>query len=366
MAVQGLWLALAVLLAWPGTAFATGEGRFVFRFVGNQHMSDTALKRAAGAELEAFVQNKGREADLVDAVFQMEIHYRQDGYAFARVTHARNLRDDRVLVVFTVQEGPRVLVERISFAGDLTVPEADLEALFRPAQSIFVRSDTPPYVHSEIEAGAGRVRDYYLARGYQDVRVEAPRLTFSQDRTRVAVVIPIHEGRRYLLTDLHFTGDLPEAVIGDLGALREAMVGQAYNRSLRLVVQSRLEEIYGDQGYADMEVALDEKRRPAPEGINLEAAIASGPLVTIDRIEVRGEKKTDPDFIRRRLKFEPGDRYSLTKERESFRALYRTGLFSKVDLFLEDPGASGGRTLVAAVTEGPTVKWWPIWSIPGF
>ncbi len=354
MAAGLLGLALAVLLGLPMAAPAADEGRFTFRFVGNRHMSDAALRRAAGAELETFIQNKGRDADLVDAVFQMVIHYRQEGYAFARVTYTRNRRDDHTLVVFSVDEGPQVVVASIRFTGDLTVPQADLEALFTPTQSIFRPSRRPPYVRSEIEAGAGRVRDYYLARGYLDVRVEAPRLIFSPDRSRVAVEIPVVEGRRYLLTDLRFTGDLPTAVTPGLRALREAMVGQPYNRSLRLVVQSRLEEIYGDQGYADMEAALDEQRLPAPEGIRLVAMITSGPMVTIDRIEVQGAHKTDPDFIRRRLKLAPGDRYSLTKERESFRALFRTGLFSKVDLSLEGPGEFGRRILVVAVSEAPT------------
>jgi len=352
-AVWGLGLALVLVLAPVATVPASDEGRFEFRFVGNRQLSDAALHRAAGAELEAFVQNKGREADLVDAVFQMTIHYRREGYAFAQVTYAREQHDDRVRVVFTVEEGPRVWVEAIRFVGDVTVPKEDLEALFATAQLVFFRSDMLPYVQSQIEAGTGRVRDYYRARGYQDVQVDPPRLTFSQDRSRVAVAIPISEGRLYRLTDLRFKGDLPEPLTADLRALHEAMVGQAYNRSLRLVTQSRLEEIYGDKGYADIKVAMDEKRLAAPEGIRLEAVITSGPLVTIERIEVRGARKTASNFIRRRLKFKPGDRYSLTKERESFRALYRTGLFSRVDIFLEDPGAPGRRILVVVVTEGP-------------
>jgi outer membrane protein insertion porin family len=132
------------------------------------------------------------------------------------------------------------------------------------------------------------------------------------------------------------------------------MVGKAYNRSQRLVVQSRLEEIYGNLGYADMQVRLEEKRLPAPDGILLEAAITSGESVTISDIQVRGNIKTKPDFIRRRIKFEPGDRYSLKGERDSFRSLYRTGLFSKVDLLLEDQGRPAERTLVVSVVEGPS------------
>ena len=353
MAAGILGLALVVLLDGSMTLSAD-EGRYTFQFVGNHHMSDAALRRAAGAELASFAQNKGREADLVDAVFQMTIHYRQEGYAFAQVTYSLEIHDDSVRVVFTVDEGPSVLVQSIRFAGTLTVPQAELEALVTPASNIFGRSDTPPFVRSEIEAGAGRVREYYLARGYLDIQVAAPHMTFTPDRTRVAVAIPIVEGRCYLLTDIAFTGDLPEDVSAGLQSLRDAMVGQAYNRSLRLVAQSRLEEIYGDEGYADIDVTMDETRLPAPEGIRLDAAVASGPRVTIDEIEVRGAQKTDPAFIRRRLKLAPGDRYSLTKERESFRALYRTGLFSKVDLFLEEPGASGRRILVVAVSEAPT------------
>ena len=139
-----------------------------------------------------------------------------------------------------------------------------------------------------------------------------------------------------------------------LRALRPEMVGNAYNRSQRLVVQSRMEEIYGNLGYAEMQVDLEEKRLPAPGGILIEATITSGETFTISDIQVRGNINTKPDFIRPRIKFEPGDRYSLKGERDSFRALYRTGLFSKVDLPLEDQGRPAERTLVVSVVEGPS------------
>jgi outer membrane protein assembly complex protein YaeT len=76
--------------------------------------------------------------------------------------------------------------------------------------------------------------------------------------------------------------------------------------------------------------------------------------MTISDIQVRGNIKTKPDFIRRRVNFKPGDRYSLTGKRDSFRALYRTGLFSKVNLVLEDQGRPGERSLVVSVVEGPS------------
>ena len=353
-AILAVGLALALLLGWSASAPAAGEQRFVFRFEGNRHIGDSKLRRAARTELDAFIENKGREADLVDAVFQMEITYRREGYAFAEVRYDQSVGEDLVQVVFKIEEGPRVLIERITFRGAAAVADETLEDLFAPAQKIFAPEDKHIFIQSEIQAGVGRVRDYYLTRGYLDVQVAAPQLTFTEDRSQVEVAISITEGRRYTLTDLRFSGDLPESVSKALQTLRNELVGQAYNRSQRLVVQSRLDEIYGDQGFAEVQAAMEEKRLPAPEGILLEVDITSGEQVTIGGIEVRGYQKTDPDFIRRRIEFKPGDRYSLAAEHESFRTLYRTGLFSRVALSLEDRGVPGQRTLVASVVEGPS------------
>jgi len=333
---------------------AAGERLYAFQFKGNDHLSAAALRRVARAELEAFVENQGREADLEDAVFQMEITYRGEGYAFAAVSYDRIVREDRVQVVFAVSEGPRVLIEAIEFTGRAAVPANDLKSFFLPSRMIFDPSQEQPFVQAELDAGVGRVRDFYLARGYLDVTVGAPRLTFSENRTRVSIDIPLSEGRLYRLTDLQFQGDLPADAAEHLHALRQEKIGNAYNRSQRLVIQSRLEEIYGNLGYAEMQVSLEEQRLPAPDGILIRAVITSGALLTISDIQVRGNIKTKPDFIRRRIKFEPGDRYSLTGERASFRALYRTGLFSKVNLVLEDQGRLAERLLVVSVVEGPS------------
>jgi len=290
----------------------------------------------------------------VDAVFQMEVAYRGAGYAFAEVTYDLRTRDDHVQAVFTITEGPLVMLEEIAFSGNTTVAKEDLQALFLPSRALFNLTDRRPFVQSEIREGIGRVRDFYLARGYLDVTVGEPRLDFAADRSRVRVEIPLSEGRRYRLTDIHFQGDIPEAVEERLQVLRQEMLGQDYNRSQLLVIQSRLEEIYGNLGYAEMTVDVVEKRLPAPDGIRLEAAITSGAAYTIGDIQVRGNAKTREAFIRRRLKLQTGDVYSLTGERDSFRALYRTGLFSKVDLALEDQGRPGERTLVVSVTESPS------------
>jgi len=80
-------------------------------------------------------------------------------------------------------------------------------------------------------------------------------------------------------------------------------------------------------------------------------SIDSGPQVTIAEIEIRGNQRTRPGFIRNRIRFKPGDRYDLALQKESFRDLYRSGIFSKVDFELEKTADPARRLLVVTVAE---------------
>ena len=85
----------------------------------------------------------------------------------------------------------------------------------------------------------------------------------------------------------------------------------------------------------------------------LAAEITKGPRVTISEIIIRGNDKTTKKFIRNRLRLKPGDRFKLERQQKSFSELYKTGLFSKVDLHLEKQEGTDRWPLVVEVTEVP-------------
>jgi outer membrane protein assembly complex protein YaeT len=75
--------------------------------------------------------------------------------------------------------------------------------------------------------------------------------------------------------------------------------------------------------------------------------------VTISDIEIRGNERTRRSFIRRRIRLKPGDPFNLALQKESFRELYQTGIFTKVDFELEETEVPGRRLLVVALEEAP-------------
>ena len=198
-AVLGLLLAMLAVLGPSSMSMAQPPGddrRIVLRFEGNRNLSERSLRQAADTELTAFIRNDGREADLADAAFQMELAYRAEGHAFAAVTYALTDREEILRGTIRIDEGPQVWLGEITFPGRSEAPAEALEALVLSPKGFFGSQELPLFVEAQVDAGAARIRDFYLARGFLDVTVGDPRLDFAQDRRRVRVAIPIDEGSR--------------------------------------------------------------------------------------------------------------------------------------------------------------------------
>jgi outer membrane protein assembly complex protein YaeT len=320
-------------------------------FQGNEAISDLELRRAAAREFEAFDQEGRKRSDIDDAAFQMEIVYRKAGYAFARVDYEITHEVEQKKVTFTISEGPRVIVRKVTFSGNNEIEREELLPFLERYRSGLVGRGELFFVRSEVEVAVNDMRQYYVTEGYLDVAVEEPRFEFSEDRNHVDIAITIREGIRYRIHLIEFHRDfLPEAK-DELEQLRQEMIGQPYFNRKKLIIQTQIPEIYGNSGYPDAVVDVDPKFMPESGHVLLDVSIESGQLVTIAEIVIRGNERTRTNFIRKRIRLKEGERYDLALQRESFRDLYKTGIFSKVNFELEDTEIPGERILVVVVEE---------------
>ena len=325
--------------------------KIVFR--GNQALSETALRKAAVDELTAFEQQGQRRSDVDDAAFEMELTYRNDGYAFAAVDYQIEQVAGELVVTFRLNEGPRVILRKIDISGNATIARQTLLPFFEEGKSGLFGQGKLLFIKSNIGSALSQVRDYYISQGYRDVVVGDAQYSFSDDRTQATVTVAIEEGIRYVVHDILFRGDLVPKAENKLKKSRQELIGKPYFARRRLILRSRLLEIYGHLGYPNALVDVTEQQETEPGMVVLEAEITQGPRVTITEILIQGNEKTKPKFIRNRLLLKPGDRFDLELQQKSFQQLYKTGLFSKVDLHLETQEGTDHWPLVVEVTEAP-------------
>ena len=322
-------------------------------FQGNSFFSDKQLREAAKAELIDFGRLGGRKAEADDAAYEMEQFYKRAGFAFAVVLY--RLEDGETKqVTFTIEEGPQVMLKEVFFSGNEFFTTTVLQEIFKAEQDSTSSMDQPVYVEAIVKSALNNIRDLYYNEGFLDAEIRDSKLEFTADRNMVILTVEITEGLRYTMQNVVFNGDLVPQAQDDLNMTAAELTGKPYFRRRKLLIKSRVLEIYGNLGYPDVAVSIAEERNRETGAVILTVTINAGPKVTIAGVDITGNKKTKQKFIKSRLQFDTGTPYSLSGRRESFHALYRTGLFSQVTMHLEETEEPEKRILVVEVNEAPS------------
>jgi outer membrane protein assembly complex protein YaeT len=332
-------LVAALLCAPLPTAAATAV-----RIEGNVALSERTLREAAAVELTGLEDPARRAAAAADAAFQMERAGRSAGHAFIEVEYALTGEGNDATAVFTVREGPRVLLGEVSFSGNTFFTAAKLRPYIAGEGQV-------PYVEADIHDGRKALIQLYRDEGFPEVHVAEPRIKIRADRTAADVSFEISEGPRFTIRGVVFEGDtLPED--GQvLQRLASGLAGQSYFERRKVILGNGLTEAFAAQGYPETAVTVHEEPGEAPGDVVLRVSVASGPRVRIGRIDVAGNERTRTKFIISRIPLKPGDWYNQVALSDGVRELYRTGVFSRIGHSLEGEGAE--RILKLEVVEAP-------------
>ncbi len=341
MSLAALLLALLPVLAPPQAGVRGVE----LHFQGNESVSPAALRRAAAAELADLERRGYRRAEVDDAAFAMEAHYRSQGFPFARVRYRYEIRAEVLHATFLVQEGPRCRLLAIEAEGVTAFPPDTVEALFRP------EGDDSLYVATHVAGAAARLAALYRAAGYAEVEVAAPEVRFTPDRSGARVHLQVREGTRFQVVRVEVAG-AAEALSDEVVAgIRRDFLEQPWTPHQAVELRLRLVEALRERGHADARGEVAVTADPESGDVALVARLEPGPKVRVAAVTVTGNARTSAAFIRSRLTLRPGAPWTLSAERESFRRLFRTALFRRVRLSLKGSGPE--RTLEVQVEEAP-------------
>lgn len=334
------------------------EKPYTLSIIGNKHFTAKELMKEAALELQLFEQKGYRKADIDDAAYQMRSTYLQAGYAFAEVDYTYELQNNQVIVVFKVNEGPRVFIESINFVGNSYVHSDTLNDFFKDLSKARGVQQKRIFIESEVKNGVSKIREYYRGEGFSDAVVQKPEFSFNENRSGVAVTINIEEGPQYFINDVVLKGDLLPELSQELDEIKANFIGKTYFVRRKLMLRTSLAEAYDAAGYADAEIDIEVVNLAEPGRVNLEVDITSAVKITIGDVLISGNASTRETFIRKRLDLKPGDIYTNARRLKSFSNLYDTGLFSKIAINLSDPRLDGGQDLEVEVTEIPSREYY--------
>ncbi len=331
-------------------------GRVVVTVVENPVINRVAFegnKKIKDEQLQGEVQSKSR-GTLSRPAVQSDVQrivevYRRNGRFDVKVApKIIELPNNRVDLVFEINEGDKTGVKKIIFVGNTAFGDTRIKDEIKTSETMpifnFLQS-ADIYDPDRIEADRDLIRRFYLKKGYADVRVVSAVAVYDPEAKGFLVTFTIEEGQKYRFGTVDIQSNVAAVDPRSLyGRLRSAP-GATYNAE---AVEKSVENVaieVARRGYPFASVRPRGDRNQETATINLVFTIEEGPRVYIERLNVRGNSRTRDYVIRREFDIGEGDAYNRALIDRAERRLKNLNYFKNVKI-TNEPGSAPDRIVI--------------------
>ncbi len=322
-------------------------------FEGNDAIDDDELEAEIQLQPRVVYTRPRVQADLQRLT---EIYRRSGRFAASIEPKVVQLPQNRVDLVFEVNEGPVTEVRRINFIGNTHFSDSALRDVIQTVENAWYRFATSAdtYDPDRLTFDRELLRRFYLANGYVDFRVISAVAELTPDRNDFIITFSIEEGERYRVAALDIDSRLRDLTPEDLLPVIEIEAGDWYDAEQVEESLVALTEVIGSLGYAfvDVQPRVDRDRETTSVDVTFE--IDEGPRVYVERIDIVGNARTLDEVIRREFRLAEGDAFSTALIRRSRQRIRNLGYFSKVDISTSEGSAPDRSIVTVEVAEVPT------------
>lgn len=322
-------------------------------FEGNDKFSESELNKEIQLKPRS-VYTRTKVQQDVERILNL---YRRGGRFRAKVepkviTQSQN----RVDVVFEINEGPVTKVKNIFFVGNKNYSESQLRSVVRTEitrwYKFFSSDDT--YDPDRLEYDKEMLRKYYSEHGYADFQVKSAIAELAPEGDGFYITYTVDEGERYDFGKIALDVKLPDVKADSLQPKIKTVSGDIYNSAQVESSTEAMTTALGDLGYAFVDVDSKIERDVPNHKINVTYVANEAPRVYVERINITGNVRTADQVLRREFRLAEGDPFSVSKLKRSEQRLKNLGFFEKVNV-TTTPGSTADRANInVAVTEKST------------
>ncbi|MBP2298574.1 outer membrane protein insertion porin family [Azospirillum picis] len=276
-----------------------------------------------------------------------DIYRRQGRFAATVEPKIIQLDQNRVDLVFEINEGVRTGVRGITFIGNEHFSDGTLRESIQTKESAWWRFLTSEdnYDPDRLNYDRDLLRRFYLKEGYADFRVVSAVAELTPDKEDFFITFTIEEGERYKFGKIDIKTTLKQL---DPVVLQDAVnthEGDWYDAQAVENSITKLSNAVGDLQYAFVDVRPQIVRNRETHTIDITYEINEGPRSYVDRIDITGNVRTLDKVVRREMLLSEGDPFNASKLRRSEQRIKDLGFFERVNITTAESSAPD-RTIV--------------------
>ncbi|MFV2001480.1 MAG: outer membrane protein assembly factor BamA [Paracoccaceae bacterium] len=288
-----------------------------------------------------------------DAAALVEAYQLQGRFGASVIPRIIQRSNNRVDLVFEINETRPVEVERLSFIGNREFSGRRLRRVLQTKQTGALRAllgqDT--FIEERVEFDRVVLRDFYRSRGFPDFQILSVSSEFSRQRNAFFVTFTVREGQKFEFGQITTVSEMPGVDAADFQSLARIRPGSLYSPVDIDNTISRMEQRALQLGLNLLRVEPRVTRNDRDLTLDIEFALVTGPRIFVERIDITGNNTTFDRVIRRQFRLVEGDPFNPREIREAAGRIRRLPMFSGVDINARQGSAQDQVVVDVAVEE---------------
>jgi len=258
-----------------------------------------------------------------------------------------DLGENRVNVVFNIQEGDRTKITQINFVGNNAFSDRRLQSVISTKKSNplswLTRNDI--YDDQRLAADEEQLRRFYFNHGYADFRVLSSSGDVDPNTGNVMITIEVDEGERYSFGVVDVDSTVSGVSADDLKGTISTRSGATYSAEDVENTLIKMSERLAAAGFPFAEVTPVGNRNFETGTIDVSYVVDQGQRAFIERIEIVGNARTRDYVIRREFDLSEGDAFNQILLRRAQKRLEALNYFERVEITTR-PGSAPDRVII--------------------
>ncbi len=266
--------------------------------------------------------------------------YKENGFNLTTVGTDVTYSGLDATVTFNVDEGEEVLVKRINIIGNEMVSDRKIKKLMQTRKKglLSVFTGSGKFNELKFQNDLAIIMSYYFDHGYVQSDIVRHTVQLSEDKKWFYITIALTEGGQFKIGKMDVSGEILNTKEEILKKF-DIKEGEIFSRTKVTEGLDAVRFLYGDEGYANVDVFPRNKLNEEDGTIDITVNIEKHEPVNIENIEISGNVRTRDKVIRREVEVAEGELYSSSGIKRSRNNLKRLGYFEDVEI-RENPGSA--------------------------
>jgi outer membrane protein insertion porin family len=324
--------------------------------VGAKTFDDATLKKVL-AEVGLAPGRPFEQALLDNSEQELKRQYTNKGmYSTKVLVDVTPTGSNRVNINLNIKEAGVAKISDIKIIGNTAFSQSTLLDLFNLNNGTWLSwyTKSNQYTRTKLNADLEALRSFYMSKGYLEFKIESTQVAITPDKSKLNVVINIHEGPRFVVSKIVLGGNFLNKN-DEFRSLVTIAAGKPYNADQVAGTVRAFNQYFGDFGYAFSNVEVQSTVNHDTNQVELTLVGNPSRRVYIRYINVMGNDRTRDVVIRREFRQFEGTWYDGEKIRQSRERVDRLGFFTNVSVDVKPIASRQDQVdLQISVTERPT------------